>query len=180
MASEPEQPQPRSAAEAALYDLLRAQGIAVQTVEHEAVFTVEQSASIKTSLPGGHTKNLFLTNKDGEFVLVCAWAQSEIKINRLHRALGMKRFSFGKADALQDLLGVLPGSVTLFSVLNDTKGKVRLVLDKALFNHKTVWFHPLRNTASTAISAEDIEKFAKATGHHPMTIDFGALLTEET
>lgn len=171
---------PQSDAEAALYDLFRAQGIAVQTVEHEAVFTVEQSASIKTNLAGGHTKNLFLNNKDGEFVLVCAHAQSVIKVNRLHRALGMKRFSFGKADDLKALLGVLPGSVTLFSIMNDTGNKVRLVLDEALFNFETVWFHPLRNTASTAISTADIEKFAKAAGHNPVTIDFGALLTEET
>ena len=71
-----------------------------------------------------------------------------------------------------ELLGVVPGSVTVFSVLNDTEHKVRLILDKALFDHDVVWFHPMRNTASTRISPADIVTFAEATGHSPTLIDF--------
>ncbi|WP_409432770.1 prolyl-tRNA synthetase associated domain-containing protein [Litorimonas sp. RW-G-Af-16] len=169
---------PQSPNEAALFALLKQASITTETVEHAAVFTVEESAAIKADLPGGHTKNLFLKDKSGAYALVCAVSDTVIKVNKLHPQIGMKRLSFGKADALEDKLGVKPGSVTLFSIINDTEGEVRLILDKALFDHTKVWFHPLRNTASTAISTSDIEKFAKATGHTPTVIDFAALLED--
>ena len=76
-----------------------------------------------------------------------------------------------------ELLGVMPGSVTVFSVLNDTECKVRLILDQALFDHEDVWFHPMRNTASTRIKPADIITFAEATGHPPTLIDFGQDIT---
>lgn len=172
-------PHAQSQAETALYALLDRENIRYRTEEHEAVFTVEESAAIKAGLPGGHTKNLFLKDKDGNFVLICAVSDTQIRINKLHPHLGMRRLSFGKAEALEALLGVKPGSVTLFSIINDQDHKVRLVLDKALFNHETVWFHPLRNTASTAISSAELERFAHAAGHPPVIMDFTALLPPE-
>jgi len=136
------------------------------------VFTVADGTDVKAKLPGGHSKNLFLKDKAGEYVLVSALGSTTIKLNQLHKRIGTKRLSFGKADALLELLGVVPGSVTVFSVLNDTENKVRLILDKALFDHDAVWFHPMRNTASTRIAPQDIVKFAEATGHKPTLIDF--------
>ena len=129
-------------------------------------------------MPGGHTKNLFLKDKAGEFVLISAISSTPIRLNQLHKVLGTKRLSFGKEEALFELLRVRPGSVTLFSVLNDKECKVKLVLDQALFNHERVWFHPLRNTASTAIYSSDIITFASATGHEPTLIDFHELAGE--
>ncbi len=164
--------------ETALYALFDAQGIEHRTVEHEAVFTVEESAGVKADMIGGHTKNLFLKDKAGQFVLVCAINDTIIKVNKLHGKIGTKRLSFGKAEALEEKLGVQPGSVTLYAILNDAAGDVKLVLDSRLLEHETVWFHPLRNTASTAISSEDIVRFAKATGHNPQIIDFAALNEE--
>lgn len=158
--------------EPALYDLLDELGLAHHTEEHRAVFTVADGTDVKAKLPGGHSKNLFLKDKAGDYVLVSALGSTTIKLNQLHKRIGTKRLSFGKADALLDLLGVVPGSVTVFSVLNDTERKVRLILDKALFNHEAVWFHPMRNTASTRIAPQDIVTFAEATGHKPTLIDF--------
>ncbi len=158
--------------EPALYARLDELGIAHHTEEHRAVFTVEDGADVKARLPGGHSKNLFLKDKAGDYVLVSALGSTMIKLNQLHKRIGTKRLSFGRPDALLELLGVVPGSVTVFSVLNDTDAKVRLILDKALFECETVWFHPMRNTASTRIAPQDLIHFADSTGHPPTVIDF--------
>lgn len=155
-----------------LYALFERLGIAHKTKEHRAVFTVAEGTDIKAKLPGGHTKNLFLKDKSGQFVLVSAVADTEIKLNQLHKRIGSKRLSFGKPDALRNLLGVVPGSVTVFSVLNDTDNRVRLILDKALFDHEHVWFHPMRNTASTCVASADLLRFADGTGHPATIINF--------
>ena len=159
--------------EPALYALLDQLGIAHHTEEHRAVFTVEDGTDVKVRLPGGHSKNLFLKDKSGTYVLISALGSTTIKLNQLHKRIGTKRLSFGKAEALLDLLGVVPGSVTMFSVMNDTDCQVRLILDKALFDHAAVWFHPMRNTASTRIAPQDLITFAEKTGHPPTLIDFG-------
>ena len=163
---------PRHANEPALYALLDKLGIAHHTEEHCAVFTVAEGVDVKARLPGGHSKNLFLKDKSGAFVLISALGSTEIRLNQLHKRIGTKRLSFGKPEALLDLLGVVPGSVTVFSVLQDKDVEVRLILDKALFEHEAVWFHPMRNTASTRIAPNDILRFAEATGHIPTVVDF--------
>lgn len=161
----------RHTRESLLHNLYRLK-ITNTTHDHPAVFTVEESAKIKADLPGGHTKNLFLKDKQGQMFLICALADTQIPVNKLHREFGCKRLSFGKPDLLLEHLGVAPGSVTLFSVINDTQNQVALVLDQALFSHELVNFHPLENTATTAISAEDMTVFAKAHNHDPVIIDF--------
>jgi len=163
--------------EPALYTLLDELGLAHDTEEHRAVFTVAEGQDVKARLPGGHSKNLFLKDKSGSYVLISALGSTEIKLNQLHKRIGTKRLSFGKPEALLELLDVVPGSVTVFSVLNDSEQKVRLILDKALFDHDVVWFHPMRNTASTRIAPQDIVTFAEATGHPPTLINFGEDLT---
>ena len=159
-----------------LFDFLDQNEIAHQTKDHAPVFTVEDSAAIKADMPGAHTKNLFLKDKAGAFFLICAEAHSQIKVNRLHPVLGCKRLSFGKPEPLLEYLGVTPGSVTLFSVLNDTDQNVRLIIDQKLADADIVNFHPLLNDATTAISCADMIKFAKATGHDPLIMDFSTLI----
>ena len=158
-----------------LFDFLDKNEIAHQTKDHAPVFTVDDSAAIKADMPGAHTKNLFLKDKAGAFFLICAEAHSQIKVNRLHPVLGCKRLSFGKPEPLLEYLGVTPGSVTLFSVLNDTDQNVRLIIDQKLADADIVNFHPLLNDATTAISSADMIKFAKATGHDPLIMDFSGL-----
>ena len=157
---------------AALFAKFDALNIAHTTHEHAPIFTVAEGAHIKASLPGGHTKNLFLKDKSGALFLICALGETEIAINKLHKSLGCKRLSFGKAELLLEKLGVTPGSVTLFSVINDQNSSVTLIIDEALINHDIVNFHPLKNDATTAISSADMIKFAKAVGHDPIIMNF--------
>ena len=151
-------------------------GLAHRTRWHEATFTVEEGRDLKASMPGGHTKNLFMKDKDGVIVLISAHAESELKLNQLHKLIGTKRLSFASGDLMVELLGVTPGSVTGFALMNDKAGKVRFVVDKALMAHETLNFHPLVNTGTTAISREDFAAFVKATGHEMTEVDFESLL----
>ncbi len=160
-----------------LFDLFDELDISHKTKDHAPVFTVEESAAIKADMPGAHTKNLFLKDKSGNFFLICAESHAQIKVNKLHPLLGCKRLSFGKAEYLLEHLGVTPGSVTLFSVMNDKDQTVKLIIDKTLADSDIVNFHPLLNDATTAISSADMIKFAKATGHDPVIMDF-TVLTE--
>lgn len=161
-----------------LFAYLDELGISHTTHWHEAVFTVDEGKDLKAGMPGGHTKNLFLKDKDGTIVLIAAEAHSQLKLNQLHRLIGTKRLSFGTPDLMEEILGVTPGSVTAFSLINDKAGQVRFLVDAALMTHDPVNFHPLTNTGTTAVSREDFEKFVRATGHGFEVIDFRQLLTE--
>ena len=111
-------------------------GIVHATVNHPALFTVEQSRSLRGQIPGGHTKNLFLRDKKGAFYLVVALEDAAISLKVLHRRLGASgRFSFGSAEAMAELLGVAPGSVTPFAAINDTTGQVTVILDRAMLDY---------------------------------------------
>src|SRR5690606_37507446 len=123
--------------------------VAHQTVRHRPVFTVEEGADLNAQMPGGHTKNLFLKDKKGALFLLCAIADTAIDLNAVSKLLGAARFSFGSAERLMRHLGVEPGSVTLFALINDPAREVTLILDEALFAHDPVHFHPLRNDATT-------------------------------
>jgi Ala-tRNA(Pro) deacylase len=151
-----------------LFAFLDGLAIAHSTVEHPPLFTVEQSQALRGQIPGGHTKNLFLRDKKGAVFLVVALEDAQIDLKGLHRILGAGgRFSFGSADLMMELLGVTPGSVTPFGLLNDTAGRVTVVLDAAMMEHDTLNYHPLQNTMTTAIGRDDLVKFLEATGHSP-------------
>jgi Ala-tRNA(Pro) deacylase len=145
-------------------------GIKTMTYEHAAVFTVAESLAIETSMPGGHTKNLFLKDKKGALFLVVALHDAAIEMKSLHKTLDCDRLSFGKAELLIEVLGITPGSVTPFSVLNDTAGQVTVVLDAPMMEHELLNYHPLENTATTAIAREDLLRFIRATGHEPRIV----------
>ena len=149
-------------------------GIAHSTLEHEAVFTVEEGPELKARLPGAHTKNLFLKDAKGRLWLISAEAESVIDLKTLHRTIGAARLSFGSADLMRETLGVTPGSVTAFALINDPEHKVTFVLDAALLKKEPVNFHPLVNTATTAVSKDGLKAFLKAVGVEPMVVDFAA------
>ncbi|MEM7766911.1 MAG: prolyl-tRNA synthetase associated domain-containing protein [Pseudomonadota bacterium] len=159
----------------ALFAYLDQLGIAHATVWHEATFTVEEGRDLKSTIAGGHSKNLFMKDKDGTIVLISAHADSTLKLNQLHKVLGTRRLSFGSPELMRDVLGVVPGSVTAFALLNDTGGRVRFVLEAALMAFDAVNFHPLVNTATTSIARDDLMRFAESTGHTPEIVDFSAL-----
>lgn len=149
---------------------LDALGIAATTVEHAPLFTVEDSQKLRGEIPGAHSKNLFLKCKKGTLWLVVALEDAEIDLKRLHTRIGSGRLSFGKADLLLQTLGVTPGSVTPFALINDTDQKVRVVLDQGLMAHDTLNFHPLENTATTSISATGLLTFIGDCGHEPAIV----------
>lgn len=166
---------PRPAVRADLFAALDALGVAHTTLDHAPVFTVEEGADIKAGLPGGHTKNLFLKDKSGALVLVSALGETRVAINHLHKALGCRRLSFGKEELMWETLGVRPGSVTAFALINDPQAQVRFVVDAALLKHDLVNFHPLKNDATTTIARDDFLTFVRATGREPDVIDFAEL-----
>jgi Ala-tRNA(Pro) deacylase len=149
-----------------LFAFLDRLGIRHATVRHPPLFTVEESRSLRGQIAGGHTKNLFLKDKRGALFLVTALEDAAIELKSLHRQLGASgRFSFGSAEQMLETLGVEPGSVTPFGVLNDTQGRVAVVLDAAMMAHATLNFHPLANTMTTSIGRDDLVRFLAATGH---------------
>lgn len=143
-------------------------GVAHQTVHHAAVFSVEEARTLRGTIAGGHTKNLFLRDKKGALFLVVAPEDAVIELKSLHRRLGASgRFSFASAELMRETLGVEPGSVTPFAVINDRAARVTVVLDAAMMMQHTLNFHPLANTGTTTISRDGLLKFLEATGHRP-------------
>jgi Ala-tRNA(Pro) deacylase len=159
------------ATRADLESYLAGLGIAVTTVEHPPLFTVEQSQALRGAIPGAHTKNLFLKDKKDVIFLVTALEDAEIDLKFLHHRIGASgRLSFGKPELLLETLGVSPGAVTAFGVLNDRDKRVTLVLDKRLMANDAINCHPLVNTATTTISRDDLIAFARSTGHEPRIV----------
>ncbi len=157
-----------------LFARLDALGIAHATTPHRPVFTVGEGADLKAQMPGGHSKNLFLKDKKGALFLLCALGDSAIDLNAVSKLIGAARFSFGSSELLMQLLGVTPGAVTLFALINDPERHVTLLLDEGFFAHRQVNFHPLRNDATTAISAAGMLDFITALGRTPIRIAFDA------
>ena len=155
----------------ALFDRL---GIAHATTWHPPVFRVGEGDEVKAAMPGGHTKNLFLKDAKDQLWLISALGETAIDLKRLPEVIGSARLSFGREELLYEALGVRPGSVTLFALINDPDHQVRVVLDKALLDHATVNFHPLVNTATTAISREGMMAFLQALGIEAQVVDFEA------
>lgn len=155
-----------------LFALLDRHGIAHSTLDHPPVFRVEDGREIKAALPGGHTKNLFLKDNKGQLWLVTALGETRIDLKALPAAIGSARLSFGSAERLYEALGVTPGSVTPFALINDTQRKVRLVLDAALLRAEPVNFHPLSNDATTAVSTAGFKAFLDALGIEALVVDF--------
>lgn len=159
------------ATSAELFQRLESLGIETSTVEHPPVFTVEEARNLRGEIAGAHSKNLFFKDKKDTLWLVVCLEDSAIDLKSLHNRIGAARLSFGKPELLMEALGIAPGSVTPFALINDPQARVRVVLDAKMMRHETLNFHPLRNTATTAISSADLDKFVRATGHEPLVVE---------
>lgn len=157
-----------------LLDALAGQGIAFTIHEHEAVFTVEASARLHAEIAGAHTKNLFLKDAGGQHWVVTAPHDASIDLKALPGAIGARKVSFGKAEAMEALLGVSPGSVTPLAAWNDRDHAVRFVVDHRLADAAIVNVHPLRNTATLGLSGADLLTFLQSTGHDPVVAELPA------
>jgi Ala-tRNA(Pro) deacylase len=152
-------------------------GIRTTTVSHPPLHTVEESRALRGTIPGAHTKNLFLKDRKDALYLVTAPEDAAIDLKRLHERIGASgKLSFGKPDLLLATLGVAPGAVTVFGLINDLERRVKVVLDSALMANDRINCHPLVNTATTTIAAPDLLAFVRATGHEPRLVAVGAEL----
>lgn len=159
-----------------LFARLDALGIAHRTVEHPPIFTVEEGRNLKASMPGGHSKNLFLKDKKDRLFLAVCHCDTAVDLVGYGKVAGAKgRLSFGRPDLMTATLGVIPGSVTPFALLNDSaRALAEVAVDEALMRWDAVWFHPLENTASTAISPAGLLAFIRACGFAPRLLDLAA------
>ncbi len=153
-----------------LFQRLDELGIAHETTHHAALHTVEESQAIRGQIPGAHNKNLYLRDKKKRNWLVCTLEDKEIDLKQLSDRIGAGRLSFGSAERLAEFLGVKPGAVTAFALINDPECKVNVVLDGAMLAHRQVNFHPLVNTMTTTITFPDLLRFVAACGHQPQTL----------
>jgi len=158
-----------------LMGLLAELGIVAATHEHPPVYTVEEAQAHTAHLPGGHCKNLFLKDKKGQLFLVVCLDSQEVRINALARRLGAARLSFGNAELLLATLGVTPGSVTPFALINDVERKVQPVLDAKMLRHEILNYHPLTNEATVSIRSAELTRLLTHWGYRPIILDLDEL-----
>ncbi|MDH3579159.1 MAG: prolyl-tRNA synthetase associated domain-containing protein [Hyphomicrobiales bacterium] len=157
-----------------LFARLDALGIDHATVVHPPLHTVEESKRLRGDIPGAHTKNLFLKCKKGTLWLIVALESAQVPLKRFHTAIGSGRLSFGKPELLREVLGIEPGSVSPFALINDTQTRVSVILDEAMMACDPLNFHPLENTATTAITGAGLLAFIDSCGHRPRIMDLTA------
>lgn len=163
------------AGEAELYAFFEAHGIPFTHNTHPPLHTVEESKALRGDLPGAHVKNMFLKDKKAQLWLVTCLEHRKIRIRDLEKQIGAPKASFGKPDLLWEALGIKPGAVSPFGLINDADHKVRAVLDQQMLDVDPINAHPLHNEATTTISAADFRRFFELTGHEPLIVDFDAL-----
>ena len=158
-----------------LFSYLDSLGISHSTVTHEPLFTVQDRSAAVDALPGAHCKNLFLKDDNKQFWLLVALQHTQIKLKPFGKSVGAPNLRFAKEDMLKKYLGVTPGAVTPFGLINDQEHAVRVVVDQEIFKHAVVNFHPLVNTATTTISADDFKKFLASIGNNVQIVDLSAI-----
>ena len=159
----------------ALLAWLEAKGIDHVTHRHPAVFRVEEGLELKAAMPGAHTKNLFLKDQKDRLWLISARQDTVIDLKRAAGVIGAAKLSFGNETLMWETLGVRPGSVTALGLINDVDRRVTFVLDQRLWEADIVNFHPLTNTATTALDQADFRRVLARLGREPLVVDFAAL-----
>ena len=149
-------------------------GIEYTLHHHEAVFTVEESEKLDSEIPGTHCRNLFLRDKKKKNFLVVLQNATEVDMKKLPSVIGSDRLSFGSADRLWQFLGVRPGSVCPFTIINDTEKQVKILLDKSMMETDIVNYHPLLNTMTVSLKPADLIKFIEDCGHEAHIVDLSS------
>ena len=158
------------ATRADLLDRFKSLGIETAISDHPPVFTVEEARSLRGAIPGGHCKNLCLKDeKDSVWLIVCL-EDARVDLKALPAKIGSKRLTFGKPDLLMEVLGVEPGSVTPFGLINDIAARTRVILDEPMMREEFLNYHPLRNDATATIRATDLVAFIGSCGHEPRMV----------
>ncbi|HEY4548416.1 MAG TPA: prolyl-tRNA synthetase associated domain-containing protein [Pedomonas sp.] len=163
-------------AEALVFDRLDRLGIAHTTVRHPPAYTVEEAKQLRGDLAGGHAKNLFLKSKRDEYVLAVVQEDAPVDVQQIAKACGTARLSFARPERVIEWLGVRPGAVTPFALLNaerhSNRDRLRIIVDQTLLDESQVWFHPLHNAATTAIAPADLVRFIDSCGWTPEPFRF--------
>jgi Ala-tRNA(Pro) deacylase len=154
----------------ALFKRFQELEITVENHVHAPVFTVDEAKAVHGSIAGGHCKNLFCKDEKGALWLIVALEDSVINLKAAPAKIGSKRLTFGKPDLLMEVLGVVPGSVTPFGLINDTSRRTNVILDEAMMQNAVLNYHPLHNAATTSISSQDLLTFIRACGHEPRVV----------
>lgn len=160
---------------AAVFERLDTLGITYKVFDHEPVFSVEDGLHLHDIIPGGHCKNLFLKDKRGQYWLISAIESTKIDLKLTEKLIGSARLSFGSEQRLSNVLGVKPGSVTPFALMNDESLQTNPILDKNLFDHDQINFHPLHNHQSVMLSPSDLILYIKSFGFEPRIVDLSGM-----
>ena len=146
--------------------------ISFTTHTHPPLRTVEDAKTFRGDLQGAHIKNLYLRDRKKRNFLLTAEEDKSIDLKALHGLIGSDRLSFGSADRLFEMLGVRPGAVSPFTLINDLGHKVQLLLDADLADQPCLYAHPLVNDMTLGVSGADLMRFFNHTGHNPQLLVF--------
>ena len=158
------------ASRAELFQRFTDLNIETKTLDHAPVFTVEEAKHVHDDMPGGHCKNLFCKDEKGVLWLIVALEDAVINLKAAPAKIGSKRLTFGKPELLMEVLGLEPGSVTPFGLINDKTIRTNVILDEAMMKLPLLNYHPLKNDATTAISSGALITFIKSCGHTPRIV----------
>lgn len=154
-----------------LFDRFDELNIETQTHKHAAAFTVEEARALRGTIAGGHCKNLFLKDKKGALWLIVCLEDAQINLKTTPAKIGSARLSFGKPDLLMETMGISPGSVTPFALMNDKQAVVNVILEQKMMQHARLNYHPLKNDATTTIASDDLVAFINSCGHSVQIVD---------
>ena len=140
--------------------------------KHKALFTVKDSVKKRGIINGAHSKNLFLKNKKNHYFLFSCLEDTKVELKKLSKSLNLGNISFAKEIALYKYLGVVPGSVTPYGLLNDVDDKVKFFFDIGFLSYKKINFHPLANTATLTLNVDDFLNFLVANKKKVNIYDF--------
>jgi Ala-tRNA(Pro) deacylase len=153
-----------------LFQRFESLGITTKTKAHAPVFTVEEAQLVHDDIPGGHCKNLFCKDEKGVLWLIVCLEDARVDLKAAPAKIGSKRLTFGKPDLLMEVLGVEPGSVTPFGLINDFSVRTNVILDATMMSQETLNYHPLKNNETTSIRSSDLITFIKSCGHDPKVV----------
>ncbi len=149
-------------------------GIEYTLHHHKAVFTVAEAQTVERGMEGTHCRNLFLRDKKKNNFLVVLRHETDVDMKKLAPLIGADKISFGSADRLFEYLGVRPGSVCPYAIINDKSNDVKIILEKAMLEGDIVNYHPLLNTMTIGTTPANLVRFIESTGHTPHIVDLSA------
>lgn len=147
-----------------IFKILDELKIKYDILEHQAVYTVEEAKQLEDMIEGLGCKNLFLTDKKGNYFILVLEENKKANLKELAKLLNVSKLTFASEEALQEILGLEPGSVTPLSIINDKENKVLLIIDNDIVDKK-ILVHPNTNTKTMSIEFKDIEKLIEHTNH---------------